>query len=141
MIRITPDISLSPQEIKFEFVRSSGPGGQNVNKVATAVQLRFDLQGSPSLPSEVKSRLCKLAGKKVTADGTLIIQASRFKSQDQNRQDAIERLRRLILQATVKPKRRIKTRPSRQSKLRRLEAKRHRSRLKRNRRPVNDHND
>lgn len=140
MIRITPDISLSSSEIKFEFVKSSGPGGQNVNKVATAVQLRFDLQGSPSLPPEVKRRLRKLAGKKVSADGILIIQASRFKRQDQNRQDAVERLGRLILQATVKPKRRIKTRPSRKSKLRRLEAKRHRSRLKRNRKPVKDHN-
>jgi len=141
MIRVTPDITLSPQEIKFEFVRSSGPGGQNVNKVATAVQLRFDLHNSPSLPPEVKHRLHKLAGKKVSANGVLIIQASRFKSQDQNRQDAVERLRGLILQATVKPKRRVKTRPSRQSKLRRLEAKRHRSRLKRNRRPVKDSND
>jgi len=141
MIRVTPDIALSPQEIRFEFVRSSGPGGQNVNKVATAVQLRFDLHNSPSLPPEVKRRLHKLAGKKVSANGVLIIQASRFKSQGQNRQDAVERLRRLILQATVKPKRRVKTRPSRQSKLRRLEAKRHRSRLKRNRRPVKDSND
>ncbi len=140
MIRVTPDISLSPQEIKFEFIRSSGPGGQNVNKVATAVQLRFDLHSSPSLPPEVKRRLRKLAGKKVSVDGILVIQASRFKSQDQNRQDAVERLRRLILQATVKPKRRIKTRPSRQSKLRRLEAKRRRSRLKRNRGPVKDNN-
>jgi len=140
MIRITPDIALSPQEIKFEFVRSSGPGGQNVNKVATAVQLRFDLQNSPSLPPEVKHRLRKLAGKKVSANGVLVIRAARFKSQDQNRQDAVERLRRLIMQAAVKPKRRIKTRPSRQAKLRRLEAKRHRSRLKRNRRPVTDNN-
>jgi len=140
MIRITPDIALSSQEVKFEFVRSSGPGGQNVNKVATAVQLRFDLQNSPSLPPEVKHRLRKLAGKKVSANGVLVIQASRFKSQDQNRQDAVERLRRLIMQAAVKPKRRIKTRPSRQAKLRRLEAKRHRSRLKRNRRPVTDNN-
>jgi len=109
--------------------------------VASAVQLRFDLHNSPSLPPEVKRRLRRLAGKKVSAHGVLIIQASRFKSQDQNRQDAVERLRRLILQATVKPKRRVKTRPSRQSKLRRLEAKRHRSRLKRNRRPVKDSND
>ena len=93
------------------------------------------------MPPEVKHRLRKLAGKKVSANGVLIIQASRFKSQDQNRQDAVERLKRLILQATVKPKRRIKTRPSRQSKLRRLEAKRHRSRLKRNRRSVKDIND
>jgi len=140
MIMVTPDISLAPQEIRFEFIRASGPGGQNVNKVATAAQLRFDLQGSPSLPPEVKRRLRKLAGKKVSADGILIIQASRFKSQDQNRQDALERLLHLIRQASVKPKRRIKTKPSRKSKLRRLEAKRRRSRLKQNRKPVKDNN-
>jgi len=136
MIVVTPEIALAPQEVRFEFIRASGPGGQNVNKVATAVQLRFDLQGSPSLPPEVKRRLRKLAGKKVSTDGILIIQASRFKSQDQNRQDALERLLQLIRQASVKPKQRIKTKPSRKSKMRRLEAKRQRSHLKQNRRSV-----
>ncbi len=136
MIGVTPDIAIGEHEIKYDFVRSSGPGGQNVNKVSSAVQLRFDVNGSASLPPEVKTRLRKLAGKKLSTDGILIIQASRFKSQEKNRQDAIERLVCLIQQATVKPKKRVKTRPSRKAKQRRLETKRHRSRLKRTRRAV-----
>jgi len=136
MLRVTPDIAIGEHEIKYDFVRSSGPGGQNVNKVSSAVQLRFNVNDSASLPPEVKNRLRKLAGKKLSTDGTLIIQASRFKRQEKNRQDAIERLVRLIRQATVKPKKRVKTRPSRKAKQRRLETKRHRSRLKRTRRAV-----
>ena len=138
MIFITPDISIEEREIKFDFVRASGPGGQNVNKVATAVQLRFDVIGNRSLPEDVKARLKRLAGKRISAEGILIIQASRFKSQDKNRQDAVERLVNLIRQATKKPKKRVKTRPSRRAKERRLETKRHRSRLKRDRRVVRD---
>ena len=136
MITVTPDISIAPRELRFEFVRASGPGGQNVNKVATAVQLRFDVAATTALSGEVKDRLRKIAGKKLSADGILVIQASRFKSQEQNRQDAVQRLAGLLRQAAVRPKRRVKTRPSKRSKLRRLEAKRHRSRLKRNRRSV-----
>jgi len=136
MIRVTPDIAIGEHEIKYDFVRSSGPGGQNVNKVSSAVQLRFDVDSNTSLPPEVKNRLRKLAGKKLSTDGILIIQASRFKSQEKNRQDAVERLVRLIRQATVKPKNRVKTRPSRRAKQRRLETKRRRSSLKRTRRPV-----
>ena len=136
MITVTPDISIAPRELRFDFVRASGPGGQNVNKVSSAVQLRFDVNGSASLPPEVKNRLRKLAGKKLSTDNILIIQASRFKSQDKNRQDAIERLVRLIRQAATKPKKRVKTKPSRRAKLRRLESKRHRSRLKDSRRSV-----
>ncbi len=136
MIAITPDISIEPREIKFDFVRSSGPGGQNVNKVSTAVQLRFDVGCNRSLGKTVKDRLRMLAGRKISVEGILIIQASRFKSQDKNRQDAIERLIALIRKATERPKKRVKTRPSKRSKARRLEAKRHRSRLKGNRRSV-----
>ncbi|MCP3950692.1 MAG: aminoacyl-tRNA hydrolase [Desulfobacterales bacterium] len=136
MLRVTPDIAIGEHEIRYDFVRSSGPGGQNVNKVSSAVQLRFNVNDSASLPLEVKTRLRKLAGKKISTDGILIIQASRFKSQEKNRQDAIERLIHLIRQATVKPKKRVKTNPSRRAKLRRLESKRHRSRLKDSRRSV-----
>ena len=136
MIVVTPDIAIGEHEIKYDFVRSSGPGGQNVNKVSSAVQLRFDVNSNASLPPEVKNRLRKLAGKKLSTDGILIIQASRFKHQEKNRQDAVERLVHLIRQATVKPKKRVKTKPSRRAKQRRLESKRHRSRLKENRRCV-----
>jgi len=138
MLRVTPDIAIGEHEIKYDFVRSSGPGGQNVNKVSSAVQLRFSVTGSASLPPDVKNRLRKLAGKKLSTDGILIIQASRFKSQEKNRQDAVERLIHLIRQATVKPRKRVKTKPSRRAKQRRLESKRHRSRVKQNRRCVRD---
>ncbi len=141
MIVVTPDIAIGEHEIKCDFVRSSGPGGQNVNKVSSAVQLRFDVNNNTSLPPETKNRLRKLAGKKLSTDGILIIQASRFKSQEKNRQDAVERLVRLIRQATVKPKKRVKTKPSRRAKQRRLETKRHRSRLKDSRRSVKGHGD
>ena len=101
MIRATPDIAIAEQEVRFDFVRASGPGGQNVNKVSTAVQLRFDVNGNTSLPPGVKDSLRKLAGKKLSTDGILIIQASRFKSQEKNRQDAIERLVHLVRQVSV----------------------------------------
>ena len=136
MIQITPALAIDENEIKMEFIRSSGPGGQNVNKVATAVQLRFDAARSPSLPDEVRERLIRLAGKKVTAEGILIINARRYRTQERNRQDAIDRLVALIRKATIKPKRRRKTKPTLASKQRRRENKRRKSEIKRLRRPV-----
>jgi ribosome-associated protein len=113
MITITPTIAIRENEIKLDFIRSSGPGGQNVNKVATAVQLRFDVKNSPSLSHEVRSRLVRLAGRKITEHGILIIQAGRFRKQERNRQDAIDRLKKLIRKASEKPNIRIKTKPNR----------------------------
>lgn len=136
MIQVTPGIAIDENEIHQEFIQSSGPGGQNVNKVATAVQLRFDVANSPSLPYEVRERLLSLAGRRITKEGVLIILARRFRYQEANRQDAMERLVELIRQAARKPQIRRKTKPTRTSKMRRLEAKRHRARTKRLRRTV-----
>ena len=136
MITITTDIVIHEKELTFDFVRSSGPGGQNVNKVATAVQLRFDVGASAGIPADVKHRLRKLAGRQITDEGILIIKASRFRKQEQNRQDAIERLVRLVQTAAVKPKKRIKTRPGRAAKERKLTAKKQRGRLKKLRQKV-----
>ncbi len=130
MIQITHAIEINEREIQLEFIRASGPGGQKVNKVATAVQLRFDAANSPSLPDEVRRRLIRLAGKRMTEDGVLVIHARRFRSQDRNRRDAIDRLIALIRKASIQPKPRLKTKPSKASKERRLEAKRRRSRTK-----------
>jgi ribosome-associated protein len=135
MIEITPDIAIDENEIKEEFIRSSGPGGQNVNKVATAVQLRFDAAGSTSIPDHVRQRLMKLAGKQVNNEGILIIDARRFRSQEQNRRDALERLKKLIRRAAKRPKIRKKTRPTAASVARRLDAKRHRREIKKLRHP------
>ena len=141
MIPVSEDILLDESEIQFHFIRASGPGGQNVNKVASAVQLRFDVKHSPSLPEAVRSRLLQLGGKKLSRDGVLTIEAARYRKQAQNRQDAVNRLTALILQATRKPKRRIRTSPSKASKERLREAKRHRSHIKKMRRPVNSTKD
>ena len=130
MIRINQTISLDDSELSESFVRSSGPGGQNVNKVSTAGELRFDVRQSPSLPEPVKVRLTRLAGHRMTKDGVLIIQAERFRTQEANRKDARERLVELILAATVVPKRRIKTKPTRASKERRVDGKKKRSTVK-----------
>jgi len=123
MIEITPSLSLEESEIRLDFIRASGPGGQNVNKVATSVQLRFNTL-TPSLPEDVRLRLLRLAGKRVNEQGVLIIEASRYRTQEQNRQDAMDRLLALLRQAVQKPKLRRKTRPSLGAKKRRLEAKR-----------------
>ena len=134
MIIVTPTLSIDDSEFQETFFRSSGPGGQNVNKVATAVEIRFDVRHSPSLSNTVRDRLIRLAGKRLTSDGVLIIEAQRFRTQDQNRQDARQRLIELIRQATVAPKRRRPTRPTLASKHRRMESKRKRGTIKKLRR-------
>lgn len=138
MLKITPEIAVSDDEIVLQFVRASGPGGQHVNKVATAVQLRFDVAGSPSLPDEVRTRLRSIAGRRLTEGGILVIDARRFRTQERNRQDAIERLVTLIRRAAQRPKPRKKTRPSAGARQRRLEEKRRRGDTKLLRRRVTD---
>ena len=134
MIQITKEIFINESEIKEEFIRSSGPGGQHVNRVATAVQLRFDVANSPSLPFDVRDRLLRIAGKRATEEGALIIHARRYRSQEKNRKDALDRLIELIAKAAQKPKVRRKMKPTYESIRRRLEAKRRRSRIKKLRR-------
>lgn len=136
MIDITSLIKIDENELQYDFVRSSGPGGQNVNKVATAVQLRFDVVHSPSLPEEVKARLMRLAGSRMTGEGVLIIDAHQYRTQEQNRADAELRLTGLIRQAAQPPKARKQTRPSIAARARRVEEKRQRGEIKRMRRSV-----
>ncbi len=132
-LRITPGITLDDSELEEQFVRASGPGGQNVNKVSTAVQLRFNVHASPSLPWDVRERLIKLAGKRINSAGELMITAQRYRTQAQNRADAREKLASLIRTATHRPKPRRKTRPSAAAKRRRLETKRRKGETKRSR--------
>ena len=141
MIRVTGTICIDEDEIRERFVRSSGPGGQNVNKVATAVQLRFDVRNSRSLAEEVRERLVRLAGKRVTGDGVLVIEASRFRTRERNRQDARDRLAQWLEKAAAPVKPRRKTGPTAGSKERRLADKQLRSEAKRVRRPVSPSDD
>jgi ribosome-associated protein len=134
MIQVTSSIAIGENEIKEEFIRSSGPGGQNVNKVSTAVRLFFNAANSPSLTEPVKHRLKSLAGKRMTEDGVLIIDARRFRTQEANRKNALERLVELIREATQEPEIRYKTKPTYGSKLRRLATKHHHTEIKQSRR-------
>jgi ribosome-associated protein len=139
LIEITEDIAIREEELDFSFIRGSGPGGQHVNRAATAVQLRFDVLNSPSLPEGVRQRLVRLAGNRMTSEGTMIIEARGSRSQDRNRQEAVGRLVRLIRKAAQPPKRRRKTRPTRASQQRRLQEKRRRSEIKRRRRAPDEY--
>ncbi len=131
---ITPEFVLDDNELEEKFVRASGPGGQNVNKVATSVQLRWNVRSSPSLPEAVRERLLRLAARRISAEGVLLIEARRFRSQERNRQDARERLAAWIRKALEPPQPRRPTRPTLAAKKRRLESKRQRSQVKRLRR-------
>jgi ribosome-associated protein len=138
MIYITDQIAIAEAELDFKFIRASGPGGQNVNKVSSAVQLRFDVRRSPALPENVRTRLITLAGRRITDDGVLIIEARRFREQPRNRQDAVDRLIALIREATKKPRYRRKTQPSAASRRRLRDTKIRHSRLKRGREKISE---
>jgi ribosome-associated protein len=137
MIRVVNDIFIDDSEIKEEFIRSGGPGGQHVNKVSTAVQLRFDIKGS-KLPQDIKERLIRLGGRRVTDDGTLIISSRGFRKRELNRADAVDKLIALIRKACERPKRRVKTKPSRAKREKRIEEKKARGGTKKMRRKVSE---
>jgi ribosome-associated protein len=141
MIQITSSIAIDESEIQEDFIHSSGPGGQNVNKVATTVQLRFDVANSPSIPEEVRERLISLERNRITEDGVLIINARRFRTQGRNRQDAIERFEGLIRRAAEKPRNRRKTKPTLTSNIRRLDSKHYRAEQKKSRQRVQPHDE
>jgi ribosome-associated protein len=139
MLEISPRLAIAEDELVERFVRSSGPGGQNVNKVASAVELRFDAARSPSLPEDVRARLLARRDRRITDEGVVVISAQRFRTQDRNRQDARERLVAIVAAAMVAPVKRVATRPTRASKERRLTGKRERAQVKRGRSPGWDH--
>jgi len=139
MIYINSALSLQNNEVTYDFIRASGPGGQNVNKVSTAVQLRFNVKNSSSINEAVKNRLIKIAGKRVSAEGILIIDARRHRSQSKNREDALNRLKELIIKSLAVPKRRRKTKPTLASKEKRLRDKKARSKIKQSRKPPEDY--
>jgi ribosome-associated protein len=130
-IEITPEISIDESEIQEEFVRASGPGGQNLNKVSTAVKLRFNAAASPGLSQEVRERLARIAGRRMSAEGVLVIDARNHRTQEANRREAFQRMIGMLMQASEKPKPRKKTRPTSASRVRRMQAKRRRSEIKR----------
>lgn len=131
MIEIAPNIKIDERELHFDYVRADGPGGQNVNKVATAVQLRFDILNSPALASDLKGRLIRLSGSRVTTDDILLIEAKRFRTQEQNREDALQRFIELVRKAATPPKPRKKTKPTAASKTKRLQSKKTKGEIKR----------
>jgi len=133
MIQINPSIQIDENELQFDYIRASGPGGQNVNKVATAVQLRFDIANSPSITSDIKGRLIRLAGNRVNADDVLLIEAKRFRTQEANREDATQRFVDLIQKSLVPPKPRKKTKPTTASKEKRLKEKKRKGDIKKSR--------
>ncbi len=129
MLEITPSLQIDERDLQIDFIRASGPGGQNVNKVATAAQLRFDVRAA-SLPEEIKGRLIRLAGKRITSEGVLVIEAKRFRTQEQNREDAVQRFVELVRKSLVEPKKRKKTKPTRAAKEERLKEKKRRGEIK-----------